>query len=253
MRRRILNQLILTLILLFCIILVGCYSFKNKAITPSTLNTDEKDSTIEKEKTEDYGELISLIEYDLKMKKVKSHNLYNESFIQEQNNNFIVEDEYDLNIFEEEYIEEITYHFDDEFLFESIEEEQNEFITEEEPITDDIYELGYSLYGISYLDTERSLKLITYEAYGWSPLSYYVACCCWTRATEDYWGYGNLYSAFGEADTSYDLWMDELGIADFAYDALYQCYMNPSYIRYCNGMAIPTEYIYYEDGIYVWN
>lgn len=130
---------------------------------------------------------------------------------------------------------------------------ENEQSSEEDLSIKDIYELGEYLYRISYLDTERSLKLITYEGYGESPLSYYVACCCWTRATEGYWGYSNLYTAFGEADTSYDEWMDWLGIADYAYDALYECYMNPSYIRYCNGMAIPAEYIYYENGIYVWN
>lgn len=117
----------------------------------------------------------------------------------------------------------------------------------------DVWDLGLYLYGISYTDTNRTLRLITYEGYGYSPLSYYVACCCWVRATEGYWGYGNLYSAFGEADTSYDTWMDGLGIADFAYVALEQCYRDPEYIRYCNGMTVPWDWIYYEDGIYVWN
>ena len=63
----------------------------------------------------------------------------------------------------------------------------------------------------------------------------------------------NLYQAFGEADTSYDTWMDGLGIADFAYVALEQCYRDPEYVRYCNGMTVPWDWIYYEDGIYVWN
>ena len=117
----------------------------------------------------------------------------------------------------------------------------------------DVWDMGYEWYGISYLDTTRTLKLITYEGYGYSPLSYYVACCCWARATEGYWGYSNLYQAFGEADESYDLWMDGLGIADFAYVALEQCYRDPMYVRYCNGMAVPYDYIYYQDGIYVWN
>lgn len=117
----------------------------------------------------------------------------------------------------------------------------------------DVWDMGLEWYDISYLDTTRTLKLITYEGYGYSRLSYYVACCCWSRATEDYWGYGNLYSAFGEADTSYDTWMDELGIADYAYVALEQCYRDPIYCRYCNGMAVPYDYIYYENGIYVWN
>ena len=131
-----------------------------------------------------------------------------------------------------------------------------------EPETPDIYtmdvwDLGLYLYDISYLDTSRALKLITYEGYGYSPLSYYVACCCWTRATENYWGYDNLFSAFGEADTSYDTWMDGLEIADWAYDALCECYLDPMYVRYCNGVIEPEDYIYCEfDGaywIYVWN
>ena len=121
----------------------------------------------------------------------------------------------------------------------------------------DVWDLGLYLYDISYLDTSRALKLITYEGYGYSPLSYYVACCCWTRATENYWGYDNLFSAFGEADTSYDTWMDSLEIADWAYDALWECYLDPMYVRYCNGVIEPEDYIYCEfDGafwIYVWN
>ena len=117
----------------------------------------------------------------------------------------------------------------------------------------DVWDLGLYLYGISYEDTNRTLRLITYEGYGYSPLSYYVACCCWVRATEGYWGYSNLYQAFGEADTSYDEWMDGLGIADFAYVALEQCYEDPEYVRYCNGMTVPYDYIYYESEIYVWN
>lgn len=141
--------------------------------------------------------------------------------------------------------------------------------TTEEPTTTepdiyqmDVWDLGLYLYGISYLDTTRTLKLITYEDYGYSLLSYYVACCCWVRATEGCWGYGNLYSAFGENDAvenggQYGLWMDELGIVDWAYPALWECYIDPTYVRYCNGMAEPSEYIYAENigytTIYVWN
>ena len=136
-------------------------------------------------------------------------------------------------------------------------EESTEVETETETQTEttelDLWDMGLEWYGISYEDTNRSLRLITYEGYGYSPLSYYVACCCWVRATEGYWGYLNLYQAFGEADTSYDTWMDGLGIADFAYVALEQCYRDPMYVRYCNGMAVPYDYIYYQDGIYVWN
>lgn len=117
----------------------------------------------------------------------------------------------------------------------------------------DVWTLGEHLYGISELDTTRTLKLISYEGYGYSPLSYYVACCCWVRATEGYWGYGNLYSAFGEADTSYDEWMDCIEVADWAYDYLRWCYLEPSYVRYCNGMYVPESWVYEEDGIYVWN
>ena len=117
----------------------------------------------------------------------------------------------------------------------------------------DLWDYGLAVWGISYEDTNRILRLVSYESYGYSPLSYYVACCCWVRVTEGYWGYGNLYTAFGEVDYSYDLWMDELGIADWAYEYVWDCYRNPTYCRYCNGMTIPYDYIYYESGIYCWN
>jgi len=117
----------------------------------------------------------------------------------------------------------------------------------------DIWDLGLNKWGISYEDTNRALRLITYEGYGYSELSYYVACCCWVRATEGYWGYGNLYNAFGEIDPQYGLWMDELGIADYAYEYLRECYEEPTYCRYCNGLMVPDEWIYAEDGIYCWN
>ena len=120
-----------------------------------------------------------------------------------------------------------------------------------EPV--DVWDMGLEWYGISYEDTNRTLRLITYEGYGNSMLSYYVACCCWVRATEGYWGYGNLYSAFGEIDTQYGLWMDSLEIADWAYYYLEMCYREPTYCKYVNGLVVPSEYIYYEDGIYVWN
>ena len=120
-----------------------------------------------------------------------------------------------------------------------------------EPV--DVWDLGLSKWGISYEDTNRTLRLITYEGYGNSMLSYYVACCCWVRATEGYWGYGNLYSAFGEIDTQYGLWMDSLEIADWAYYYLEMCYREPTYCKYVNGLVVPSEYIYYEDGIYCWN
>ena len=116
----------------------------------------------------------------------------------------------------------------------------------------DVWTLGSYLYGISELDTTRTLKLISYEGYGYSPLSYYVACCCWVRATEGYWGYSDLFSAFGEADTNYGEWMDCIEIADYAYEYLRLCYLEPSYVKYCNGMCIPEAWVYEEDGIYVW-
>ena len=119
--------------------------------------------------------------------------------------------------------------------------------------TMDVWTLGAYLYGIPEYDTTRSLVLITYEGYYDSPLSYYVACCCWVRATEGYWGYGNLYSAFGEADTSYNEWMDDLGYSEWAIEHLKQCYLNPTYVKYCNGMMVPESWIYEEGGIYVWN
>lgn len=133
------------------------------------------------------------------------------------------------------------------------EEVEKAQLSEEGTTYENVWTLGYQLYGISELDTTRTLKLITYEGYGAdSPLSYYVACCCFVRATENYWGYDNLYQAFGEIDTSYDAWMDDLEIADWAYSALEQCYLNPSYVKYCNGMTIPQDWIYSESGIYVW-
>ena len=121
----------------------------------------------------------------------------------------------------------------------------------------DVWTLGSYLYGISELDTTRTLKLITIEGYGDSPLSYYVACCCYVRATEGCWGYTengepSLFRAFGEVDTNYGNWMDSYEIADYAYEVLRQCYLNPTYVRYCNGMAAPESYVYYENGIYVW-
>lgn len=117
----------------------------------------------------------------------------------------------------------------------------------------DVWDMGLEWYGISYEDTTRTLKLITYEGYEDSMLSYYVACCCFVRATEGYWGYGNLYSAFGEIDTQYGLWMDELGYEDYAVYMLETCYREPTYCKYVNGLVVPSEYIYYEDGIYCWN
>lgn len=132
-------------------------------------------------------------------------------------------------------------------------QEQQTAETEPNVYEMDVWTLGSYLYGISELDTTRALKLITYEGYGYSPLSYYVACCCWVRSTEGLWGYNNLYQAFGEADTSYDEWLDCIEIADYAYEYLRECYLNPSYVKYCNGMTIPNEWIYEENGIYCWN
>ena len=111
----------------------------------------------------------------------------------------------------------------------------------------DVWELGEYLWGICPNDTSRALKLITIEGYVDSPLSYYVACCCWVRATEGYWGYPNLYRAFGEADPNYDEWMDCIEVADWAYDYLRWCYLSPTYCRYCNGMVVPENWIYAED------
>ena len=117
----------------------------------------------------------------------------------------------------------------------------------------DVWELGAYKYGISELDTTRTLKLITIEGYHDSPLSYYVACCCWVRATEGYWGYGDLFSAFGEADTNYGEWMDCIDYEDWAVEYLRLCYEAPTYCRYCNGMTVPEAWIYEENGIYCWN
>lgn len=132
--------------------------------------------------------------------------------------------------------------------------EQVNLDTEPDIYSMDVWTLGSYLYGISEYDTTRALILITFEGYGAdSPLSYYVACCCWVRATEGYWGYGDLYRAFGEADTwNYGEWLDSYGYADYAVEVLRQCYLDPSYVRYCNGMTVPESYVYYEGGIYVW-
>lgn len=146
---------------------------------------------------------------------------------------------------EEKELETVGLSYDDWKLSKKSKEQETDL-----DVTD-VWTLGVK-YGISELDTTRTLKLITYEGYGNSPLSYYVACCCWVRATENYWGYSDLYRAFGEADESYTEWLDSVEIADFAYDALEQCYKNPSYVKYCNGMTIPDSWVYEENGIYVW-
>ena len=117
----------------------------------------------------------------------------------------------------------------------------------------DVWTLGSCLYGISELDTTRTLKLITYEAYGAdSPLSYYVACCCWVRCREGYFGFSNLYESFGGLDAvsyggQYGEWMDELDYADYAVEALRECYLSPTYVTSCNGCEIPENWIYAED------
>lgn len=132
--------------------------------------------------------------------------------------------------------------------------EQVNLDTEPDIYSMDVWTLGSYLYGIPEYDTTRALILITFEGYGAeSPLSYYVACCCWVRATEGYWGYSDLYRAFGEADTwNYGEWLDSYGYADYAVEVLRQCYLNPTYVKYCNGMTVPESYVYYENGIFIW-
>lgn len=134
--------------------------------------------------------------------------------------------------------------------------EETEAVTETEKQvnTMNVWELGSYLYDIPEYDTTRSLVLITYEGYGPdSPLSYYVACCCWVRATENYLGFDNLYTSFGGADTwNYGEWLDNYGYAEYAVEVLRQCYLNPTYVVNCNGMEVPDSYIYEENGIYVW-
>ena len=142
--------------------------------------------------------------------------------------------------------------------------EIDHYIPEAEPVTEepdiyamDVWTLGSYLYGISELDTTRSLILISYEAYGPdSPLSYYVACACWARTTNGYLGSEDLYASFGGLDPQYGPWMDGLGWDAYAEDALRNCYLNPMYITGCNGVDSPAEWIYAEDTecgtIYVW-
>lgn len=123
----------------------------------------------------------------------------------------------------------------------------------------DVWTLGSYLYGISELDTTRMLKLITIEGYEEDPtLDYYCACACVTRATHDYFGAGDIYTAFGGADPWYGslIWEEEwYGIDDHAYGALRDALLNYQYIDQCNGVIVPDEYIYYSDiyDIYVWN
>lgn len=124
----------------------------------------------------------------------------------------------------------------------------------------DIWDMGYEWYGISYLDTTRSLKIITYEGYGYSDLSYYVACACWSRCMypEDFGLWPDLYESFGGYDAvsyggQYGAWMDNLDYECWAAEYLEMCYRDPMYIDQVNGMMVPSEYIYTEDGIYVWN
>lgn len=123
----------------------------------------------------------------------------------------------------------------------------------------DVWTLGSYLYGISELDTTRMLKLITIENYAEDPtLDYYCACACVTRAVNDYFGFGDIYSAFGGADEWYQtlLWDEDwYGIDDHAYGALRDALLNYQFIDQCNGMIVPDECIYYSEiyDIYVWN
>lgn len=149
---------------------------------------------------------------------------------------------------------------------ETVELSYEEWLVENTTNTDemDVWQLGAYMYGISDMDTTRALKIISYEGYGAeSPLSYFVACCCLTRLTdEDYlWGFSDLYECFGGADAvsyggQYGAWMDCIEIQDYAYDALRQCYMDPCRVTSCNGMEIPEYYVYAEwtdcGMIYVW-
>lgn len=121
----------------------------------------------------------------------------------------------------------------------------------------DVYELAYALYGISELDVSRMLKLCTYEGYGADPtLDMYCCMCMVNRVIEDYWGYGNIYNAFGEIDWQYGTWMDSLGIADHAYSALWNALMYlDRNVRYCNGLQNLDYAIYVSDvywGFGVW-
>lgn len=131
--------------------------------------------------------------------------------------------------------------------------------TEPDIYSMDVWTLGSYLYGISELDTTRMLKLITIEGYEEDPtLDYYCACACVTRATHDYFGAGDIYTAFGGADPWYGslIWEEEwYGIDDHAYGALRDALLNFQYIDQVNGMTTPDEYIYYSDdyGIFVWN
>lgn len=121
----------------------------------------------------------------------------------------------------------------------------------------DVYELAYALYGISELDVSRMLKLCTYEGYGADPtLDMYCCMCMVNRVIEGYWGYGNIYNAFGEIDWQYGTWMDSLGIADHAYSALWNALMYlDRNVRYCNGLqdlsyAIYASDVYYGFGVW---
>lgn len=121
----------------------------------------------------------------------------------------------------------------------------------------DVWDLALYLYGIDYLTTTRMLKLITREEYPDDYLlNYYCACACVTRALypEDFGG-TNIYQRFGGRDDSYDLWMDNLEIGDWAYGSLRDALLDFQYIDQCNSMAEPWNYIYYSEmyGIYVWN
>ena len=121
----------------------------------------------------------------------------------------------------------------------------------------DVYELAYALYSISELDVSRMLKLCTYEGYGADPtLDMYCCMCMVNRVIEGYWGYGNIYNAFGEIDWQYGTWMDSLGIADHAYSALWNAliYLDRN-VRYCNGLQNLDYAIYVSDvywGFGVW-
>lgn len=122
----------------------------------------------------------------------------------------------------------------------------------------DVWQLAENLYGIDELTTTRMLKLITIENYPDDYLlDYYCACACVTRALypEDFMG-NNIYERFGEMDGWYGDWMDDAyGIDEHAVHALHDALIDFTYVNQCNGMATPSDYIYYSEvyGIYVWN
>lgn len=153
-------------------------------------------------------------------------------------------------VFEEEYFEE---NYDDTYE-EYYEPEYEEVYIEDTSHQDagndanyyemDVLDLGMALYGIPEWNITRALKLISIEGYYMDyTLDYYCACTVVNRLIGDPYC-GDIYSYWGGGDGWYGTWLDCYGIADHAYSALRDALLDPADVWYCNGVDIPSSYVY---------